>query len=100
MGLLDISQFFKSLFLKFLAVLGLHGCAQAFSSYGEQGLLPAHVECVGSVLAVDWLSCPEACGIFPGQKLNLCPLEWKLGVLSTGPLGKSLLFFFLNQLSP
>ena len=77
MGLLDISQFFKLLFLNFLAVLGLHCCAQAFSSCGEQGLLPAHVERVGSVLVVDWLSCPEACGIFPDQGLNLCPLYWE-----------------------
>ena len=97
--MLDISQCFKLLFLNILAVLGLHCCAQAFSSCGEQGLLPAHVECVGSVLVVDRLSCPEACGIFPDQGLSLCPLEWKLGVLTTGPPGKSLLFFF-NQLSP
>ena len=30
-----------------------------------------------------------ACGIFPHQGLNLCPLHWKFGVLTTGPAGKS-----------
>ena len=24
-----------------------------------------------------WLSCSEACGIFPDQGLNLCPLHWQ-----------------------
>ena len=27
---------------------------------------------------------------FPDQGLNLCPLQWKCGVLTTGPPGKSL----------
>ena len=36
-----------------------------------------------------------ACGIwFPDQGLNPGPLHWELGVLSTGPPGKSLFFFF------
>ena len=26
---------------------------------------------------------------FPDQGLNLCPLQWKHGVLTTGPPGKS-----------
>ena len=25
-----------------------------------------------------WLSCSEACGIFPDQGLNLCPLHWRV----------------------
>ena len=36
-----------------------------------------------------------ACGIqFPDQELNLGPLHWELGILATGPPGKSFLFFF------
>ena len=30
-----------------------------------------------SVVAVQGLSCPAACGIFPDQELNLCPLHWQ-----------------------
>ena len=26
---------------------------------------------------------------FPNQRLNPCPLQWKCGVLTTGPPGKS-----------
>ena len=31
----------------------------------------------GSVFVVDGLSCPEVCGIFPDQGLNLCLLHWQ-----------------------
>ena len=37
--------------------------------------------------------------LFPYQGLNLCPLHWKGGVLTTGPPGKSLSWLFL-LLSP
>ena len=84
-----------------LAALGLRCCAQAFSSCGEQGLLlvaahrlliavPSLVEhglqarrlqqlwCVGSVAVVaHGLSCSTACGIFPDQGSNPCPLHWQ-----------------------
>ena len=30
----------------------------------------------------------------PDQELNLCPLQWKHGVLTTGPPGNSLVFSF------
>ena len=30
----------------------------------------------GSADVEHWLSCSEACGIFPDQGLNLCPLYW------------------------
>ena len=31
----------------------------------------------GSVVVAHRLSCSKACGIFPGQGLNLCPLHWQ-----------------------
>ena len=31
-----------------------------------------------------------ACGIFPSQRSNLYPLQWKLGVVTTGSPGKCL----------
>ena len=34
------------------------------------------LEHMGSVVAAHGSSCPEACGIVPGQGLNLCPLNW------------------------
>ena len=64
--------FFFFLINIFLVVLGLHCCSWAFSSCGKQGLL-----------FVAWhgllISCSVACGIFPDQRLNPCPLSWKVG---------------------
>ena len=34
------------------------------------------------------LSCTAACGIFPVQGLNPCPLHWQGGLLTAGPPGK------------
>ena len=36
-----------------------------------------------------WLSCPEACGIFPDQGSNLWRLHWQVGFLTAGPPEKS-----------
>ena len=33
--------------------------------------------CVGSVVVVHGLSCSAACGIFPGQGSDPCPLHWQ-----------------------
>ena len=78
-----------------LAVLGLHCCKRAFSSCGEWGLLSSWgvqaSHCGGfsccraqaleqsSVVVVLKLSCPKACGIFPNQEWNPCPLHWQEG---------------------
>ena len=35
------------------------------------------LQSAGSVVVVHGLSCSEACGIFPDQGLNLCPLHWQ-----------------------
>ena len=93
--------FLINLFIYFLAVLGLHCCAWAFSSCGKQGLLFVAVRglliavvslCCGAqalgmraavVVArglssvARGLSCSAACGIFPDQGLNPCPLHWQ-----------------------
>ena len=34
--------------------------------------------CMGSVVVAHGLSCSKACGIFPDQGLNLCPLHWQV----------------------
>ena len=90
--------FFKNKFIYlflFFAALGLCNCARAFSSCGERGLLFVvarglqqlwHAGSVvvshglwsaGSVVVAHWLSCSAACGIFPDQGLNPCPLNWQ-----------------------
>ena len=97
--------------LFFLAALGLGCCMPAFSSFGEQRPLSncdmwaSHCDgfsccralalgCLGfrgcsslklwsmsSVVVVHRFNCPAACGIFPGQVLNPCPLHWQ-GILN------------------
>ena len=87
-------------------MLGLHCCAQALSSCSERGLLFVAVR--GLLIAVASLvtehrlqacglsscgsqalecrlsscgarlSCSAACGIFPDQGSNLCPLHWQV----------------------
>ena len=91
------AQFKKKIHLfiyLFLAALGLRCCARAFSSCGEQGLLFVAVHgllicggfsCCGarplgtqaSVVASHGPSCSAACGIFPDQGSNPCPLHWQ-----------------------
>ena len=36
------------------------------------------LRCVGSEVAALRLNCPEACGIFPNQGPNPCPLHWQV----------------------
>ena len=74
--------FFKCLFIYlFLAALGLCCCTWAFSSCGEQGLLFLVVRglliAVASLVVEHRLSCSAACGIFPDQGSNPCPLHWQ-----------------------
>ena len=92
-GILQAPRFFFLMycFYLFVAVLGLPFCAQAFSSCGALasgcGGLPrcAHrlqawaslAVHVGSATVVHEFSCFPACGVFPDQGCNLCPLHWQ-----------------------
>ena len=74
-------------------MLGLRFCARAFSSCGKQGPLfiavrgPLTIRGLslrstssrrtGSVIVAHGLSCSAACGIFPDQGSNPCPLHWQ-----------------------
>ena len=76
-----------------MAVLGLRFCARAFSSCGKRGhsssrcagLSPSRPLLLqstgsrraGSVVVAHGPSCSAACGIFPHQGLNPCPLHWQ-----------------------
>ena len=87
------AQFFVFVFV-FMAVLGLCFCARAFSSCGKCG--PPSSRCTGlslswplllrstssrragSVVVAHGPSCSAACGIFPDQGSNPCPLHWQV----------------------
>ena len=71
-----------------MAVLGLRFCARAFCSSGKRGPLFIAVHgplllrstgsrCAGSVIVAHGPSCSAACGIFPDQGSNPCPLHWQ-----------------------
>ena len=89
-----------------MAVLGLRCCMRDFSSCDKRGLLFVAVRrlliavaslCCGaralgsqasvvvtrrpqsaaSIVVAHGLSCSVACGIFPDQGLNPCPLRWQ-----------------------
>ena len=92
--LLLVPDSMQKILIYFLIVLSLCCCKRAFSSCREQGLLPSNgVQasrchgffcCPAQALAVQAsvvmalrLSCSAACGIFPGQELNWCPLHCK-----------------------
>ena len=82
----------------FLAVLGLRFCVRAFSSCGKRGPLHRGARAshhrglspsrplllwstssrrAGSVIVAHGPSCSTACGIFPDQGSNPCPLHWQ-----------------------
>ena len=88
------SSFIHLFIYLFLAVLGLRFCARAFSSCSERGPLfiavrgPLTVVAslvaehklqrrAGSVVVAHGPSCSVACGIFPDQGSNPCPLHWQ-----------------------
>ena len=87
-------KFFKNLFIYlFMAALGLRFCARAFSSCGKWGPLFIAVRgplTIAASLVVEHRlqmrrlssvahgpSCSAACGIFPDQGSNPCPLHWQ-----------------------
>ena len=58
-----------------------HG-AHGFSSYSTwlTAVVPG-LQSTGSVVVAHRPSGPKACGIFPDQGLNLCPLHWQVDSL-------------------
>ena len=105
----EVFGFFLKKFL-FMAALGLLCWAKAFSSCGKQGLpsscgaWASHCRgfsCCGawgpgtqaSVVAACGLSCSEACDIFLDQGIKLMTPALAGGFLTTGPPGKSGVWF-------
>ena len=74
-----------------MAVLCLHFCEKAFSSYGERGplfiVVRGPLTAAASLVAEHrlqtrrlsncGLSCSAACGILPDQGSNPCPPHWQ-----------------------
>ena len=107
--------FFKNKFIYliyFMPVLGLCCCVRAshcrgFSCCGARALgLQASVvvacglQSAGSVVVAHRLSCSAACGIFPVQGLNPCPLHWQADSFFFFQNNMHLLFQFLWVKSP
>ena len=92
-----------------MAVLGLRFCARAFSSCGKWGPLfivvrgPLIIAAsfvgstgsrrAGSVVVAHGPSCSTACGIFPDQGSNPCPLHWQADSQPLCHQGSPLFFF-------
>ena len=94
-------------------MLGLRFCARAFSSCGERG--PLLSRCAGlslsqplllwstgsrragSVVVAHGPGCSAACGIFPDQGSNLCPLHWQADSQPLRHQGSPTFFFYYNQ---
>ena len=80
---------YKTIFCLALAAQGLGRCSWASSVLAaEHGLQGG----TGSVVVALGLSCSMACGIFPDQGLNPCPLHWQEGSLSWSQQGSPSLF--------
>ena len=50
-----------------------------------------------SAVVAHGLSCSVACGIFPDQRSNPCPLHWPGGFSTTGPPKKSVYILSLKK---
>ena len=72
--------FFFFNFYLFLTALGIHCCTQAFPSCSKRGLpssLGVQASHCGGPLVELRLSCLTACGFFPEQGSNPCPLPYQ-----------------------
>ena len=76
----DFSLFFVILYF-FLAAPSLRWYMRPFSGCSKRGLFSScstwTLGRAGSIVVDHWLSCPEACGIFPDQEWNLYVLHWQ-----------------------
>ena len=95
-----------------MAVLGLRFCARAFSSAasGDHSssrcaglslsrpllLRSTGFRRAGSVIVAHGPSCSAACGIFPDQGSNPCPLHWQADSQPLRHQGSPLISFFIQ----
>ena len=69
----------------FMDVKGFHCCTQAFFNCSKGTSHCSGFSCrtqaleyLGSVVVAHGLSCSRACGIFPDEGSNPCPLNWQV----------------------
>ena len=95
-------------------MLGLRFCARAFSSCGKRGPLfiavrgPLTIAAslvgttgsrrAGSVVVAHGPSCSAACGIFPDQGSNPCPLHWQSDSQPLRHQGSPIVVIFIRLL--
>ena len=107
----DYYYYYYYYYFKFMAVLRLRFCARAFSSCGKRGhsssrfaslslsrpllLRSTGSRCAGSVIVAHGPSCSVACGNFPDQCSNPCPLHWQADSQPLRHQGSPLNVFFL-----
>ena len=56
---------------------GLLVCGQQQLWHAGSGVVACGLQSTGSVVVAHGLSCSAACGIFPDQGWNPCPLRWQ-----------------------
>ena len=68
-------------------------------SVGTQEIyvFPSLFSIIFAYLAFSFLAVPRGVWDFPDQGWNSWPLQWELGVLTTGPPGKSSSTFFFSS---
>ena len=71
----------------------LSGCSAGFSLWWLLLLPGRDSGHVGSVAAAHGLSCPTACGTFPDQGSNPCPLHWQVESLLVDHQGSPGIYF-------
>ena len=108
-----VTFFFLIFIYLFMAVLGLRFCARAFSSCGKRGPLLIAVRRpliiaaslllwstgsrrTGSVIVAHGPSYSAACGIFPDQGSNPCPLHWQADSQPLRHQGSPTLYIFFS----
>ena len=104
---------FVYIYILFLAVLGLCCCVWAFSLVAARRgysllrcagfslrwlllLRSTGSRHAGSVVVAHGLSCSTACGIFPDQGSNMCPLHWQADSQPLRHQGSPVFSHFVN----
>ena len=80
--------------LSLVAASGGHSVAVCGVLIVAASLVEQGLQDVGSAAVLQGLSCHMACGVFPDQGLNPCPLHWQADSLSLDHEGSPSVSFF------
>ena len=76
---------------------GLWACGFQWMRAVDSVLAALRLEGLSSAVVGHRLSCPTACGIFPDQGSNLCPLPWQPDAYSLHHQGSPILFLKMKE---